>query len=97
MKLGYTDKVAFNISGSTIHSALGIPLNKSLVKLGSSSDERCDNFTKKYGQLRLLVIDEISLVGSWMFAMVDQRMRTIMQIHNDFMDGLDVIVLGDLY
>jgi hypothetical protein len=61
------------------------------------SDERRNNFTKKYGQLRLLVIDEIFLIRSRMFAMVDWRMRTIMQIHNDFMGGLDVIVTGDLY
>jgi hypothetical protein len=29
--------------------------------------------------------------------MVDRRMRTIMQSHNDFMDGLDVIATGNLY
>jgi hypothetical protein len=97
MKLGFTGKAAFNIGGSTIHSALGIPLNKSLLELGGLSDERRDNFAKKFGQLRLLVIDEISLVGSRMFAMVDRRMRVIMRAHNDFMGGLDVIVTGDLY
>jgi hypothetical protein len=64
MKLGYIGKAAFNISGSTIHSALGIPLNKSLLELGILNDERCDNFIKKYNQLCLLVINEISLVGS---------------------------------
>jgi hypothetical protein len=97
MKLGFTGKAAFNIARSTIHSTLGIPLNKSLLKLGGLSDERHDNFAKKYGQLRFLVIDEVSLVGSRMFAMVDRRMRVIMQAHNDFMGGLDVIVIGDLY
>jgi hypothetical protein len=28
LKLAYTRKVAFNINGTTIHSALVIPLNK---------------------------------------------------------------------
>jgi hypothetical protein len=74
-----------------------IPLLEFLLELENLSDERSDNFTKKYGQLRLLVIDEISLVGSRMFAMVDRRMRTIIQTHNDFIGGLDVIVTGDLY
>jgi ATP-dependent DNA helicase PIF1 len=97
MKLGYTSKVAFNIGGSTIHSALGIPLNKNLLELGGLSDERHDSFAKKYDQLRLLVIDEISLVGSWMFAMIDRRLRTIMKAHNNFMNNLNVIVIGDLY
>ena len=57
VKLGYT---AFNFGGSTIRSFLGIPLNNSLLKLGSLSDERRDSFAKQYDQLHLLVIDEIS-------------------------------------
>jgi hypothetical protein len=64
MKLGYIGKAAFNIGGSTIHSALGIPLNKSLLELGGLSDERHDSYAKKYDQLRLLVIDEIYIL-SW--------------------------------
>ena len=59
VKHGYIGKAAFNIGGSTIHSLLGIPLNKSLLELEGLSDERCDNFTKRYNQLCLWVIDEI--------------------------------------
>jgi hypothetical protein len=65
-------------------------LKKGLLELGGLSNERRDSFAKKYDQLRFLVIDEIS-------AMVDLRMMTIMQSHNDFMDGLDVIATGNLY
>lgn len=32
-----------------------------------------------------------------MFAMVDWRLRTIMQAHNNFIGGLHVIVTSDLY
>jgi hypothetical protein len=72
-------------------------LNKSLLKLGGLSDERLYSFVKKHDQLRLLVINEISLVGSQMFAMVGRKLRTIMQAHNDSMGGLDVSVTSNLY
>jgi hypothetical protein len=72
-------------------------LNKSLLKIGGLSDERLDSFVKKHDQLRLLVINEISLVGSQMFAMVGRKLRTIMQAHNDSMGGLDVSVTSNLY
>jgi hypothetical protein len=76
---------------------IGIPLNRKLLELRGLSDERHENFARKYGQLWVLVIDGISLVRSRMFAMVDRRMKIIMQAHNNFMGGLDVIVIGDLY
>jgi len=62
MKLAYIGKTTFNINGMTIHFTFGIPLNKNLKELKILSDERRDIFIKTY-KLRLLVIDEISLVG----------------------------------
>jgi hypothetical protein len=62
MKLAYIGKTTFNINGMTIHFTFGIPLNKNLKELKILSDERRDTFIKTY-KLRLLVIDEISLVG----------------------------------
>ena len=97
MKLGFTSKAAFNIVRLTIHSAIGIPLNKRLFELGGLIDERRNNFAKKYDQHQLLVIDKVFLVGSRMFAMVDRKMRVIMQVHNDFIGGFDVIVTSDFY
>jgi len=42
MKLAYTQKVAFNINGTTIHSRLEIPLNKNY------NVEKCDTLIKMY-------------------------------------------------
>lgn len=72
-------------------------MKKGLLELGGLSNERRDSFAKKYDPLRLLVIDEISLVEGRIFAMADWRMKIIMQSHNDFMDGLDVIATNNLY
>jgi hypothetical protein len=40
--------MAYNISGSTLHSGLSIPLNKSINDFKPLIDERCDDLAKKY-------------------------------------------------
>jgi hypothetical protein len=56
--MAYTRKIIFNIDGTTIHSNLSIPLNcKGLLSLIS---EHLDNLIKKYDQLQLIILDEIS-------------------------------------
>jgi hypothetical protein len=44
-------KTSFTINGMTIHSTLGIPLNKILNELKASSDEKLDTLRKTYDQL----------------------------------------------
>jgi hypothetical protein len=53
---------------------ISIPLNKSIndSKLG---DNRSDPLIKKYAQVKLLILDEISLTSSQMFSFVDKRLR----------------------
>jgi len=46
-KMAYTWKVAYNISGSTLHSGLLIPLNKSINDFKPLIDERCDDLAKQ--------------------------------------------------
>jgi hypothetical protein len=97
MKLTYTKKETFNINDTIIHSKLVISLNKNLTKLNGLSDERYDTFIKTYDQLRLLVIDEIFLVGNRMLSFINRRLYVIKEVHNTFMGGLDVIMTGDFY
>ncbi len=52
---------------------------------------------KKYDQLQLVMMDEISLVGNKMLTYIDHRLRVIKQIHNQFMGGFDIILTRDLY
>jgi uncharacterized radical SAM superfamily protein len=71
MKLTYIGKATFNISGTTIHSTLPIPLNKNFNELKALSDEKHDNLIKHYDQLFLLIINEISLVGNRMLSFIE--------------------------
>ena len=59
--MAYTGKVTFNVGGTTIHSALLLPLVSQ--KIGLSS-KKLDTLTTHYRNQKIIVIDEISLVGA---------------------------------
>jgi hypothetical protein len=95
--MAFTGKVAFNIGGTTIHSALHIPINQSLSNLGKLSTETLSKLTDQYEQLQFIVLDEISLVGARMLNAIDQKLRSIKHVQENFFGGVDVIVTGDFY
>jgi hypothetical protein len=64
LKMAHIRKTAYNIGGSTIYSKLAILLNKSINDFKPLGDEKCDALMKRYTKLKLLVLDEISLIGS---------------------------------
>jgi hypothetical protein len=43
------------------------------------------------------MIDEISLVGAIRFNVIDNRLRFIKHIQNNYFGGVDVIKIGDFY
>ncbi len=97
MKLMYSGEVAFNINGMAIHLGLVILLEKKNQWTKSIKWWKNDNLIKNYDQLHLLVVDEISLVGNIMLSSIDYRLWIIKQVHNQFMGGLDVIIISDFY
>ena len=72
--MAYTRKATYNIDGATIHSSLSLPLN--CKYLPSLSSERLDTLVKKYDQLQLLVLDEISLISKRILKFIDLRLRS---------------------
>jgi hypothetical protein len=44
-----------------------------------------------------LLLNEISIVGAMMFDVVDNRLRSIKHIQNNFFGGVDVIMTSDFY
>ena len=95
--MAFTGKAVFNIDGCTIHSALRIPINQSLSNMGKLSLELLNKLTDDYEQIKLIVIDEISLVGARMLDAIDQRLRSIKHVQNKYFRGVDVIVCGNFY
>jgi hypothetical protein len=90
-----TGTAAHNISGTTLHSAFLLPLGqvKSYNKL---SDDKRNTLRAKAGKLQLLIIDEISMVGSNLFLHLHYRLSEI-KSSNKLFGGVSVVVFGDLY
>jgi hypothetical protein len=93
--VAYTGKVAYNAGGTTVHSALLMPFNKShFLPLNK---EMLDTLSKLYDELQLVFIDEASLIGSRFLYSIDNRLRNIKHVHTKYFGDIDMIFCGDLY
>jgi hypothetical protein len=70
-------KATFNINESTIRYALHIPINQSYSNLEILSSQNLKNLTNQYKQFCLVFIDEISLVVTKLFRVIEQRLKLI--------------------
>ena len=90
----YMGFAAFNISGQTICSAFHKKMyNKGINHL--SADE-LNTFRIKYRHLKVVIIDEISMVGNMTLSFIDTRLEQLTGSKAAF-GGLSVIAVGDLY
>jgi nucleoside-triphosphatase THEP1 len=88
----FTGKAAFHIRGATLHGAFGLALEN---KVGDLSEARLKKFRKAFAHLRLIIIDEISLVDSNLFSKVDKRLRQIFKKKKTPFGGISILVVGD--
>ena len=72
----YTGLAAYNIQGSTLHSAFCIEPNKKLTYKQLSDDKR-NTLQMKYMHLSVLIIDEVSMVGNEMLNFLYLRLQEI--------------------
>jgi hypothetical protein len=59
-------------------------VNQSLSNLEKLSAEILSKLIDQYEQLQFVVLDEVSLVGARMLNAIDQRLRSIKHIQNNF-------------
>ena len=85
---------AVNINGATIHSCLGITSYGKYNKLGHKQKAYLRN---KLSELKVIIIDEISVVSSELFYQVHSRLIEIFDCKTDEpFAGIPIIVNGDL-
>ena len=95
--LAPTGKAAYNIKGNTIHSALSIPACQSLKNYKHLDSSRLNTLWCQLGGLKLIFLDEISMVGSTMFNIqINNRLKDIEGSKEDF-GGVSMVVIGDLF
>jgi len=91
--MAYIGKTTFNIDVTTIHSSLSIPLD--WKELPSLDSKWLDNLIKRYEQLQLIILDEISLIGKRILKFIDLWLRSIERVCTKFFGNLDVIIIRD--
>lgn len=94
--LAYTGKAAFLINGETLHSSLGIQPSTSYRKYVPLCADRLNTLRMKWKDVKALLIDEISLVGSTFFAFMNRRLQDLMG-SNKILGGLHIICFGDFF
>ena len=95
LKVAPTGKAAFNIKGNTLHSALKIPANRGFEYCTLDAD-RLNTIRAQLRSLKIIFIDEISMVGNGMFNFLNLRLQQIFGTNIVF-GGVSVIAVGDLF
>ena len=95
--LAPTGKAAYNIKGNTIHSSLAIPACQSLKNYRPLDSSRLNTLRTQLGGVKLIFLDEISMVGNTMFnVQINNRLKDIKGSKEDF-GGVSIIAIGDLF
>ena len=87
-----TGVAAYIVHGNTIDSALGIAPGKKSFKPNHAS--RNSNFHFMYEDLKVLVLDEVSMCGNAKFTIMNYRLQEIMG-NSQYMGGISVVCTGD--
>ncbi|CAB3999556.1 ATP-dependent DNA helicase PIF1 [Paramuricea clavata] len=94
---GGVGKAAYLIKGNTIHSALSIPASQSLKIYKPLDSGRLNTLRCELGALKLILLDEISMVGNSMFTVqLNNRLKDLKGSKDDF-GGVSIITIGDLF
>ena len=92
-----TGVAAINISGTTINTALAIP-KESGDNLPPMSDQKRTQLRIALSELKLIIIDEISMVSNTTLLHIHQRLKDIFATPNDqLFASLSILAVGDLY
>ncbi|CAH0546764.1 unnamed protein product [Brassicogethes aeneus] len=88
-------KPGFAIKGMTIHTSFGIPVNVYKGDILPLNRDKSNTLNNLLRQLRLIIIDEFSMVGATMLEQIHMRLKQIFRNNYDF-GGIPIIMFGDL-
>ena len=92
-----TGVAAFLITGMTLHSALLLGCGK-YGGFQPLNHDRLNSLRSKLSNLVLLIIDEVSMVGSNMLLEIHKRLQQIKAVLPDVtFGGISILAVGDLY
>ena len=92
-----TGVAAINIDGTTINTALAIP-KETGDNLRAMSDEKKTQMRMSLADLKLIIIDEISMVANTTLLHIHQRLTEIFGTSNAHLfAGISILAIGDMY
>lgn len=89
-----TGKAAHNIDGITAHQAFSLVVNQSEANCPRLSADISNSLHAKLYKVKLIIIDEISMVSSNMFHNINNRLKQIFNSTIDF-SNISILVFGD--
>ena len=94
-----TGTAAFNISGMTIHSTFLIPV--AMRQYRNLGADTLNTLRNKLNNVKVVIIDEISMVGANLFYQIHRRLEEIKGCRYNAVDStfgdVTMIAVGDLY
>ena len=93
LKCAPTGSAAANIEGQTLHSVFSFNFGNEFLTL---SDKARDEKRNSFQNLKLLIIDEISMVSADMLYKIDLRLKEIKENMSSQFGGIGVLCFGDL-
>ena len=91
-----TGCAAYLISGLTIHCVFSFDLNIKKQLKQKLNPDKLNTLRAKFKNLKLLVIDEISMVSADLFQLVNKRLQEIFNNENP-MGSVSTLILGDFH
>jgi len=89
-----TGKAAFNINGNTLHQAFKLPIDQNTAPLTPLSSNIKNTLYSTYRELKLIIIDEISMISSLNFDRLNERLKQIFD-SKELFGGISIIAFGD--
>lgn len=91
-----TGMAACNIQGQTLHRYLGIGLGRDPVDKLAKRINKNSVVLRRWQQMRLLIIDEISMIDAALFDKIEAVARVVRKSDRPF-GGIQVVACGDFY
>lgn len=96
----FTGTAAFGIEGMTLHSSLGFSCSpKSKKEYQPASSEKLNTLRSRLGKLKLLIIDEVSMVRADLLYHIHRRLQDICgnSDPDSRFGGVSMLAVGDLF
>lgn len=93
LPLAFTGTAAANIDGMTLHSAFNFPFSNDFLSLPDKLRDQKRDLLKK---LKLIIIDEFSMIKADMLYQIDLRLRELKENTIEPFGGCAVFMFGDI-